>query len=230
MGFADMGLQFNGQELAGYYSLSSMLPDEWLDSNYAKHVHNDEKYGHGFGGSLGFALKWDNKLRLGLSVVDLGFIKWPANHFYLTTSDAVLAALTERDVEGTVEKVLTDFQKKEDGMELLPAKLVFGASYEVHKYVHFYLDFITPFYQSPRGMTNPTVGVGTWLSLKDILVMKTGPVLTSDKLVTLPVYISVFGGKKRAYEMSFGTSDIISFFKSSREYMNIETVMMKYHF
>ncbi|GIV33497.1 MAG: hypothetical protein KatS3mg031_1032 [Chitinophagales bacterium] len=230
MGLADMGLQFNGQELAGYYSLSSMLPKEWIDSNYASYIHNDKKYGHGFGASVGFALKWDNKLHVGLSVVDLGFIRWPAHRFYLKATDAVVAAVTEHTVEDAVEKVMQDFQRKEDGTELQPARVIVGASYAVHRYVHFYLDFISPLYASPRGLTYPTLGVGTWLSLKDIITLKTGLVLAAPRLITLPVYLSFYGGKRRVFEMSFGTSDVLSFILPQRPYMNVETVMMKYHF
>ena len=49
------------------------------------------------------------------------------------------------------------------------------------------------------------------------------------KLVLDP-YLSLFSGKRQRFEMSFGTSDFLSYFFDSRGYMQAEAAIMKYHF
>jgi hypothetical protein len=219
MGIADLG----------YYALSSLLPEGWEEENIMAQTKSDKKFGHGFGGSIGGSMKYD-KVRAGISVVDLGFMKWPSKSLYITQQDVVLETLTERDINNAVNNVLADGQRNVNGVELLPAKMIIGGSYDVHKYVSFYMDFVTPLVHSPKGLTNPTIGAGTWLSLKNILTLKTGATLVTKKLVTVPVFISFFGGKNKSFEMSFGTSDLVSFFKANREYINLQTAMMKFNF
>jgi len=229
MGFADLGLEFNGQSVAGYYALSSLLPEGWEDENIAAQVKSDKKFGHGFGGSLGASMKYD-KVRAGISVIDLGFMRWPSKSIYITQQDVVMETLTQDDVKEAVNNVLKNSQRNENGVELLPAKMIVGGSYDVHRYVSFYMDVVTPLYHSSKGLTNPTVGAGTWLSLKDYVTLKTGPTLVTRKLVTIPLFISFFGGRNKSFEMSLGTNDLVSFFKAKREYMNFQTALMKFHF
>ncbi|HXH18613.1 MAG TPA: DUF5723 family protein [Chitinophagales bacterium] len=229
MGFADLGLEFNGRDVAGYYSLSSLLPEGWEDENIVNQLKSEKKFGHGFGSSIGVALKAD-KVRAGLSVIDLGFIKWPSKRLYITQQEAVMEALTEDDVKEAVNNVIRDNQRNENGTELLPAKMILGASYDVHKYVCVYMDFASPLVKTAKGMNNPTIGAGTWLSLRDYLTVKTGATLVTKKLVTLPLFISFFGGKNKSFELSIGTSDMLSFFKENREYVNLQTALMKFHF
>jgi len=229
LGFADLGLEFNGQDVAGYYALSSLLPEGWEDESFAGQVNSEKKFGHGFGGSIGGSMLYD-KVRAGISVIDVGFMKWPYTSIYITQQDVILENLTEDDVEQAVNNVLERSQRNENGVEWLPAKMVIGGSYELHKYVSFYLDFVTPIVHTSKGMTNPTLGAGTWLSLKDFVTLKTGATLVTKKLVTMPFLVSFYGGKNKSFEMSLGTSDLVSFFKPSREYINFQTAMMKFHF
>lgn len=229
LGIADMGLEFNGSEVAGYYALASLLPEGWEDENIAGQLRNDKKFGHGFGGSLGASMRYD-KIRAGLSVVDLGFMKWPSKGIYITRSDVVMEALTEQEVNNAVNNVLENALRSENGLELLPAKMILGGSYDIHRYVSFYLDVVTPLYNTSKGMRNPTLGAGTWLSLKDYVTLKTGATLVSKKLVTLPLYLTLFGGRNRGFEMGVGTSDLLSFFIEKREYINMQTALMKFHF
>ncbi len=229
LGYADIGLEFNGQEVAGYYALSSLLPEGWEDENIISQSQSDKKFGHGFGGSVGGSLIYD-KWRAGLSFIDIGFMKWPTRSIYITQQDVVMEALTEEDMEKAVNDVLTNSQRNEKGMEWLPAKMVMGGSYRLHQYVSFYMDFVTPIVHSPKGMTNPTLGGGAWVSLKDILTLRTGATLVTKRTVTMPLYVCLFGGKNKSFEMGVGTTDFISFFKPTREYMNVQTAMMKFHF
>lgn len=229
LGFADLGLEFNGQEVAGYYALSSLLPAGWEDENFVKHVQNDKKFGHGFGGSLGASMRMD-KIRAGVSVIDLGFMKWPTRSIYITQQDVLIETLTQQDVDKAINNVLGNSQRKENGVELLPAKAIIGGSYDIHQYVRFYMDVVTPLYSAPRGMRNPTIGAGTWLSLKDYITLRTGATLVTKKLVTVPMFVSFFGGKNKSFEMSVGTTDLLAFFIENREYMSFQTALMKFHF
>ncbi|GEM_PF-1219551 len=229
MGFADVGIQFNNHQVAGYYSLSSILPDGFGGDSTSADLQQAKKFSHGFGTSIGTSLRFQ-KLRAGISVVDIGFIKWPVKDIFVTKEDVVGEVLTEDEINDAINNAITDFQRNGDGKEWLPAKLTFGASYDVHKYVSFYLDVIAPLNDSPRNMTRPMVGIGTWLSLKHIVTLRTGANLIDKKLVAIPMWFSLFGGKKKTFEFSLGTSDFLAFFLPGREYMQAETAMMKFHF
>lgn len=229
MGFADVGIQFNNHQVAGIYSLSSILPDGFGEDSTSGDVQSGQKFSHGFGISGGTSLRW-KKLKAGLSVTDLGFIKWPMKEMFVTKEDVVGEVLTEDEINDAISNAINDFQRNADGKEWLPGKIIFGASYDIHKYVSFYMDFIAPLNDSPRNMTRPTIGVGTWLSLKHVLTLRTGANLIDKKIVALPMYFSLFAGKKKTFEMSVGTSDFLAFFLEGREYMQAETAMMKFHF
>lgn len=229
LGFADLGLEFDGQNVAGYYALSSLLPAGWEEENIIEQTKSDKKFGHGFGGSIGGSVKY-KQLRAGISVIDLGFMKWPSKSIYITQQDVAVEAITTRDMDEAVNNVLANSQRNENGVELLPAKIIIGGSYDVHKYVSFYTDFVAPVVHTSKGLSNPTIGAGTWLSLKDFITLKTGATLATKRLVTMPLFISFFGGKNKSFEMSLGTSDLVSFFKANREYVNMQTALMKFHF
>lgn len=229
MGFADIGLQFNNHQIAGYYSLSSILPDAFGGDSTSAEVQQAKKFCHGFGTNAGFLLRW-KKLRANVSVTDIGFIKWPVKDLFVTKEDVAGEVLTEEEINDAIHDAITDFQRDADGKEWLPAKLLLGASYDVHKYVSFYLDVIAPLNDAQRNMTRPTVGVGTWLSLKNVLTLRTGANLIDKKLVAIPMWLSLFAGKKKSFEMSIGTSDFLAFFLENRGYMQAETALMKFHF
>ncbi len=229
MGFADVGIQFNNHQVAGYYSLSSILPDAFGGDSTSGDVQQDKKFSHGFGTSAGLSMRFQ-KLRAGISVTDMGFIKWPVKDIFVTKEDVAGKVLTEDEINDAINEAITDFQRDGDGKERLPVKMTFGVSYDVHKYVSFYLDVIAPLNDSPRNMTRPTVGLGTWLSLKHVLTLRTGANLIDKKLVAVPMWFSLFGGKKKTFEFSIGTSDFLAFFLPDREYMQAETAMMKFHF
>lgn len=229
MGFADVNVQFNNHQVAGYYSLSSMLPDEFAGDSTSADMQHNKKFSHGFGTSFGTQLRFQ-KLRAGVSVVDVGFIKWPTQDIFFTKEDVIGEVITEGEIDQAIDNVLKDSRRDADGKERLPVKMIIGTSYDVHKYVAFYLDVIAPLNESQRNMTRPTVGVGTWLSAMNIVTLKVGATLTDKKLVTVPMYLSLFSGKNQNFEMSFGTSDFVSFFKQNRGYMNMEAAIMKYHF
>lgn len=229
MGFADVGIEFTSHQVAGYYSLSSLVPDMFGGDSTIAQTQSAKKFSHGFGTSLGATLKM-NKFRTSLSVVDIGFIKWPVKDIYFTKEDAAGEVISEEDIREAIGNTIRDFQRDADGKERLPTKLLLGTSYDVHKYVSFYFDLIAPLNDSPRALSRPIAGVGTWLSAKDILTLKTGATFLDKKLVAIPVYLSLFGGKKKTFELSVGTSDMLAFFLANRGYMQAETALMKFHF
>lgn len=227
LGLADAGIEFDENQLKGYYAISSLIPTNLEEHNVVEETKSDQKFGNGFGSSFGVTMVM-NKLRVGISFLDMGFIRWPAKTIYVTQEDAF--EIAEGKVDKEIAELVNDFQRKSEHVEMLPAKFILGTSYEAHKYVHFYLDFATPMNKSLRNLSNPTIGIGTLLSVMNYLTFKFGPTLSGKDLVTFPTYISIFAGKHKTFELSAGTADLISYFRSNRNYVQANVALMKFHF
>lgn len=231
-GMADMAIQFNEGNIAGYVSRIPFVEADLGSVNLPENVNTQDRSGHGFKTGFGFTAVNDDNLRIGFSIVDLGFIKWPVNPVITKNNlgdDVDLSQGADAALNQLVDDGIFYFLGKEKNIEVLPAKMITGATYTIHEYVDVYADLILPLNRTPKNLTSPSGGAGVQLSLLDYAFLKTGWAY-SEKRLNMPTYLCVYAGKQKTYEFGVGTADLLSYFIMERDYFQVTTGMFRFHF
>lgn len=231
-GTADMAIRFNQGDISGYVARIPFVEEDLGSVNLPSNVNTRNRSGHGMKTGFGFTALHGDKLRFGFSMVDLGFIKWPVNPIItkqnlddqVDLSEGVDAAL-----DGLIDDGIFYYLGNQNNIEVLPTKLITGASYRVHEYIDVYADFMLPLNNSPKNLTTPAGGAGAQFSVLNYAFLKTG-VSYSDKRLNMPTYISVFAGRNKNYELGIGTADLLSYFLVDRDYFQFTTSTFRFHF
>lgn len=232
LGYTDMALRFNSGNISGYVARVPFLEGDLGAVNMPANVSSKSRNGHGMRTGWGISAHFKDKTRLSISLMDLGFIKWPVNPVIIKEGLEDSIQL-ERGVNNAFDQLVNDgifyYLGNKNNTEVLPAKLVLNASQEVHEYIDVYVDLVLPLNQSPKNLHGPFVGVGARLSAMDYFIVKTG-LAYYDKKVTMPTYLTGFIGKKRTYEIGLGTADVLSYFISKRDYFQASVAVVRMHF
>ncbi len=231
-GMADMAIRFNEGDIRGYVSRIPFVEEDLGSINLPENVNTQDRSGHGFKTGFGLTAINQNKLRLGFSVVDVGFIKWPVNPIIAKSNLGDDVDLS-KGVEGALNQLVDDgifyFLGKEKNIEVLPAKLIAGATYTPHNYVDVYTDLVLPLNRTPKNLTSPVGGAGVQLSLLNYVYLKTG-MAYAEKRLSMPTYLRLFAGKNKTYEFGIGTADLLSYFMVDRDYFQVTTSTFRFHF
>ncbi len=186
--------------------------DVYGNPNYTSNILSNAftANGRGFGVDLGLNASY-KKWKLGVSVINLGSIKWhniDFNNKLLTfpTNDS-LRKLTEGNA-----KILDYFFNQSPGPDYttqLPSKFRMGVSYQLSKGIVFASDFVAPLNTVPGNLLNPYVSVGAQVNVFHYIELNVG--LATEKgfgtVVPLGVFVNFIGG----FDFYVGTNDATAY-------------------
>lgn len=231
-GHADMALRFNEGDIRGYVSRIPYLRQDLGAINLPDDIGSRSRTGHGFNFGIGGTYLYNSKLRLGLSLMDFGMIRWPVNPVMIKENlgdNLDLQNGLENAFNDLIEDGIFYYRGRENNVEWLPAKIIMGASYKVHPRVTPYFDMIAPLNKSPKNFRGPVIGFGAEVNGWDKVFLRTG-LSFSEVRVVMPTYLNVFVGKNNGYEVGIGTADMLSFFLPRRDYFQFATGLFRFHF
>lgn len=238
LGQANMALQFNQGNIRGILTDVPFVSEDLGAINLPEKVERgDHKYGHGFGTDIGITLAFDKKVTLGISVADLGFIRWPVYPIYVKDNLVQAVELNgsnneafEEAFDELIEDGLFTYGGKANRVEVLPAKIITSMEYQLHERVAIYADLLSPLNASPKNLDRIEVGFGTRLRIVKALAVTTGLHFRDYDKPDMPLYINLIAGKNVKYELGIGTADFISFFAPERNTIPTQMALFRFHF
>jgi len=193
-GLAYANAQIMNQSLYGNYCISS----SYTAAPFPRAP------GHGFGTDIGlsaFYLKW----KFGISVTDIGFIKWKQN--YATVGDTSLSQLGN-DFNSFINNTQPNFAKGNDFTIALPAKLRMGANYTINKHFSASADAAIPLNNVVANLPGPYIALAGQVNLNSILVFDLGFAEAQEYGLAMPVSMQLGFGKR--VHMALGTNDLLT--------------------
>lgn len=176
--------------------------------------------GSGVGLDFGLSATVKDRLRIGLSILDVGSVKWTGNVFYGPNVD-----FTDMDCEGIQSYNLIEEAGKLDAIigfdwishepvtKPLPTALRFGGSYRIAKVFEAGAELYYPLVkQAPGGYDEPIVSAGGTLVLNS-LTLSTGVSYNSCYGLNTPLAITLRFGDKVSYEVGIASRNMISLFR-----------------
>ncbi|MBC8047035.1 MAG: hypothetical protein H7Y00_09590 [Fimbriimonadaceae bacterium] len=183
MGYAYFDLKAEGDQTIGVSSLGLGIFE--LDENDTPSEIVNEVYkpvGKGFGVDLGVSAKLGEKISLGLSIIDIGKMKYQAN--VLQLNNVVLDTIrfsgvtTDNPVQ-LIQQILEDNNVLEySGLTeigvALPTTLRIGAGYQATNFLRIGADAAVPFNNVAGAYENALVGIGGEITLAKVIKLSAG--------------------------------------------------------
>ncbi len=220
----------NGKDLRAYTSLSPLFDVEY-DTPTPSQVTGKgmKKVGDGFGFDIGFTFLIKKKLKVGLAVNDIGWIKWNGN-VYKGNNTSVwkieTAGMTNYNIFEQGELIQTDNAPNDpnlwEGLENkkvnLPMHFRGGASYRFSPKVEVGGDLYVPLDKKVPGTYEKIIGgVGCHYDPAKWVQLSLGVVSGGKVGTNVPLGVSFFPvrNENSTWQLGFATRDIISLFKQT---------------
>lgn len=195
--------------------------------------------GNGFGVDLGVNVLLFNKLKVGLSAVNIGSMTWTGNVY--TVKDTLIVNTESTGMEsynvaseigniiGT-EGVL-EWNGEEERTVALPTTVRFGASYEFGKIAELGFDAILPTNDvpGPGSYENAIIGFGGHIKPIPWLRISAGFLTGGNYDYSVPVGITIIT-KKGSYEAGIASRDAVTFFTQNGPTLSLSTGFMRFRF
>ena len=178
--------------------------------------------GSGFGIDLGANIDYNNKVKIGLAVNDIGAVTWKENTFtalgdsLLTTfklggfyDDSVSQNGGGAESFDTIINSLLSVDRNQVKRTIALASTIrLGASIRLGKIVEVGADLVAPLNDNPGNLTNAIVSFGGDVKLGPI-ILSSGAVFGGNYVTRVPFGI-VFAPAGGKYEMGVSTRDVLS--------------------
>ncbi len=242
LGVLDMNI--SSGKMTAYNAMSAVfdvdygdLPNNDPDFNYVPAKGTFPFYkpagtGHGF--DIGISAEILEKVKLGLSVTDLGSIKWKNNllqardqPLQVVESDGIQTFNVFTEAATIIGEGLLTYQSGGEKAISLPSKVRFGAGLAATEKVDLALDFTMPLNETPGNLQAPFVGVGVGYKPVKFIRLNTGFSSGGGYGWNIPAGV-VFDFK--AYEFGFGTRSINGFFTENNPYTSVVMGILRFKF
>lgn len=213
------------------------------DSSSPSTINNSDyqSIGQGWGFDIGFSALLYNKLRLAVSVTDIGSIKWDGNVY-----EGENAALSTIESAGIDNYNILELQNNEifnslkfgswDGLEnkttKLPMNVRAGAAYLLNDKFEFGTEFYIPTNDVPGAVDKMIFGLGTRIMPVKWFRVSAGLVTGGDTGTDIPMGISFFpfNNDSFSWELGFAVSDITSYFKQDKPTVSLAFGLLRFSF
>lgn len=189
--------------------------------------------GHGF--DVGVSAEIKEKLRLSLSVTDLGNMKWKNN--LLQAEDQPLQAINSEGIEtynifGESADIvgsdgLLTYKSGGERTVSLPTRLRFGAGYMASDKLEIGADFSLPFNKVAANLPAPFVGLGVGYKPAKAVHLNTGLSAGAGYGLNIPLGVVFDLG---VYEIGFGTRSVNGWFSQTNPYSSVAFGMLRFKF
>jgi hypothetical protein len=231
-GLGVLDLQASSGSFTGYNAMSAVfnvnygnLPTNDPNFNYVSAKGTFPFYkpagtGHGF--DIGIAAEVVGKVKLGLSVTDLGRVKWKNNllqaqnqPLQIVQSDGIQTFNIFSEAATIIGEGLLSYQSGGEKTVSSPSKLRFGAGFSPTEKVDLGFDFTLPLNEVAGNLPAPFAGIGLGYTPVKFIRLNTGFSSGAGYGWNIPAGV-VFDFK--IYELGFGTRSLNGFFTDKNPY------------
>ncbi len=194
--------------------------------------------GNGWGLDLGASAVYDEKIKLGFAVNDIGSITWDGNVYELRNVDLVSlnnSGFDSYNIFAEVQDFTSDsglfrWKGTEERETSLPTNMRVGASYEIIKeFLQVGTDVVIPFNKVPGNYERAIWAFGGDVRPIPWLKISTGLVTGGNYTTNIPVGIQfILGGG--TYEFGIASRDAITFFRDQGPTLSLSTGFLRFRF
>lgn len=229
MGYAYIDAFVEGGALSARSAVSPILGVTYGKATTPSFIPGNEfvPVGDGFGFDLGVTFAYE-KFTLGMSVVDIGEIRWDGNVF--NAKDTILNGMSSTGFDSY--NIFEEAQKitgegnyfKWEGLEAapstLPSRFRVGASYDWSSKWRFGVDAVFPFNSAAGALGEPLISAGADWRPVPWLRVGAGIAGGGDMGFTMPIAatFSLFGG---VWELGFQSRDIVTYLTEDSPVMSL---------
>ncbi len=242
-GMAMFDIKSEGGALTGFSSLSPSFGVNYGNaSSQANQVLGSgfppKAVGNGYGFDLGANVIIKGKLKIGLSLINVGSVTWTGNVYQL--KDTLMVSLKSSGVQSLNLASQLKNMLGPDGMfkvtgqqsykTVLPGMMRAGASLPLGKMFEVGVDAVIPTNNTvPGSIQNPIVAVGVDFIPVKWLKLQAGFVVGGNYPYQIPVGI-IFIAKGGHYEAGIASRDAVTFFTQQGSTMSFSTGFMRFRF
>ena len=236
-GIAD--INYSNNTASGFAAFSPLFNIDYADiTQPGVELKGDfTPVGKGFAVDFGGTLTYKDKIFAGISVTDLGSMKWTGNLVKLNDGifDSLVnfAGIESANIYSELESLLNAnglFQWSETSeiKQTLPAELRIGGAIRFSEKLEAGIDLIQPFNKNPGSSQRTTItGIVTVAPIKAIKI-STGFIAGGIVDIDVPLGIAFSFVPQQAWQLSFGTSDIISLLKQDRPTVSLSVSLFRF--
>ena len=231
LGVADV--RVNGGEFVGYSALSPVFKVDYGAASNSPSFNyrsgsNFQTVGHGHGFDVGLAAEIGRFVRLGVSVTDLGTMRWDGN--LLTAHDQPLQRITSEGITdyNVIKQIRNLLDNKDGGLftyqpglerqASLPAKLRLGSGVRISENFEVGLDVTAPLNKVAGNLPSPFVGAGLDFKPVHWLRLSTGVSGGAGYGTSLPLGLTFVSP---VYEAGISTRDVMGYFSEKSPYASV---------
>ncbi len=237
-------LNFSYEEGGDYVAYTAVNPAIGITFGSSPSRVDNNRYqaiGHGWGIDIGLSAFLFQHIRVAVSVLDIGEIKWDKN-VYVIKNDFV----KNIEDEGMNSFNIFDLQNTEafenlkwggwEGVEShttqLPMNLRTGAAYILKKKYEFGVEMYVPLNESPGAYDKILIGGGARLMPVNWFRGSVGVVSGGNTGTSVPVGISFFPFNRSSFtwEIGIATNDITTFFQQDKPTVSLAFGLFRFSF
>ena len=193
--------------------------------------------GSGWGFEFGATVILFEKLRLGASATDLGYINWTGNVY--SANDTIFNGLGSAGLDSynvlseigdiTGENGLFQWNGETKVRQQTPAKLRLGVSYDVGKILTVGADAVFPLNDAPGNLKSPFMAVGADLKPIPWLRFSTGFMAGGGTNFNIPLGV-YFTGKGKTFEIGVASRDAVTWFVKKTPMLSLGVGLLRFKF
>jgi hypothetical protein len=241
-GYSVFNYSYNDGVIKAYSALNPLL-DVNYDTDSPSKIYNNEyqSIGNGWGLDFGITALLYGKLRLALSLTDLGQIKWNGNVY--EGEDATLNNIETSGLDNYNIFELDDnvafgnlkwggWQGLENKTTSLPTSIRFGGAYLFKERFEFGTDFYIPVSDVPGSYDKMIFGLGTRIQPVKWFRGSIGLVTGGETSTNIPVGVSFFpfNNESFSWELGLAVKDITSYFSQSNPTVSVALGFFRFSF
>jgi hypothetical protein len=180
--------------------------------------------GSGFGIDLGANIDYNDKIKIGIAVNDIGSVTWKENTFNAALGDSLLSTFNlggfsddsasaqsggaSQSFDTVLNSLLSVDYNTVKRTVSLPSTMRLGASVKLGSKVELGVDLVAPLNKKPGNLSSAIISFGGGVRVGPV-VFSSGAVFGGNYLTRVPfgIVFSPLGGK---YEMGVSTRDVLS--------------------
>lgn len=191
--------------------------------------------GSGMGFDIGFSAIVNQKIKLGLSVNDIGSITWKGNVY--KGSDSDLANLSSGGFDSynffsqagniTGDNGIMQWSGEESAKDKLPTVARIGGSYAITEKIEIGADAVIPLNDATSNFEKPMIGLGGDIKIAPMVTLSSGFNTGGNYDFNIPMGITV-GLAKEVWEVGIATRDVITYFTGNRPTVSASFGFMRF--
>lgn len=240
-GFGALDIGIKDGKLRGFASNSPIIGIDYSNISTPSLLDSTARFkpaGKGTGYEFAFNIEYKEKIRVAMSVVDMGSINWTGNvvtledhlidsiNFNGINSLNMLAEIQELVGGGSIFKYEGNVSRKEK----LPTKFRMGASYKVFSKLEIGYDLIVPLNNAIGNYQNPIFALGGTITPIKALNISSGFSVGGNYGFNVPVGVVIGLGQKRNFEFGLATRDIITYFGQNKPNISAGLGVLRFRF